>query len=109
VNKMNDFTPAEWNVRRENRSGQAEPSLVVCAPNGVPICDLGDQPNELDFANAWLIAAAPEMYAVLDEIMRYGIMLDAPGHESARILERLTRVMKKASGYETGHETQSGG
>jgi hypothetical protein len=71
---MSEFTKGEWEVLDGTKVG--EQVLFVHAPEikGV-ICILTHTANpsiplsKADFANAHLIAAAPEMYAALEHIM----------------------------------------
>ena len=62
------WTPGPWTV--VNVGTKKEPMLDVKATRiaGKPslaICSTGDSPQEMETANARLIAAAPDMYAAL--------------------------------------------
>lgn len=99
------FTPWPWNAPDfGNLSGAvvAKDGEMVCDPSGA-----GRNEDEMD-ANAKLIAAAPEMYALLRRIESYFKNRHIYGYGveesvSAKLLSRIKRVIKKAEG-KTGEQ-----
>ena len=94
------FTPGPWSAPSKGRlSGAvvAKDGEMVCDPSGA-----GRYEDEMD-ANAWLIAAAPEMHKLLIRIESYfkNRHIYGPGVEesvSKKLMIRIERVMKKAEG-----------
>ena len=99
------FTPGPWiapNNGGLNGAVVAKDGQMVCDPSGA-----GRYEDEMD-ANARLIAAAPEMYALLIRIESYfkNRHIYGPGVEesvSKKLMSRIKRVMNKAEG-KTGEQ-----
>ena len=94
------FTPPPWSVpSKGNLRGAvvAKDGEMVCDPSGA-----GRHEDEAE-ANARLIAAAPDMYALLGRLEDYfkNRHIYGPGVEesvSKKLMIRIERVMKKADG-----------
>lgn len=103
-----EFTPGPWQVRRgsycevEDAQGKRIARTVLQWEQGYGWIQHGaiDRDNKTRLANTRLIAAAPEMYGLLDMIQTF---LEVSGDENTRIafLTQIRKVLAKARG-ETG-------
>ena len=87
------FTPPPWSVpSKGNLRGAvvAKDGEMVCDPSGAGRCE-----DEMD-ANARLIAAAPEMYYILDIIDTYHALKGV----NNRWERTISKLLKKARGEE---------
>nr|DAQ66299.1 MAG TPA: hypothetical protein [Caudoviricetes sp.] len=106
-----EFTPGPWQVREgsycevEDAQGKRIARTVLQREQGYgwhggALRGAIDRGNKTRLANTRLIAAAPEMYGLLDMIQ---IFLEVSGDENTRIafLTQIRKVLAKARG-ETG-------
>ena len=87
------FTPGPWSVAKKDKLRGA-----VVAKDGEMVCDqtgAGRYEDEAD-ANARLIAAAPEMYYILDIIDTYHAIKGV----NNRLERTISKLMKKVRGQE---------
>ncbi len=62
------FTPGPWEVWDNRDKETTEHDYAVGDKDGWLVAEIGNDNIDIEEANASLIAAAPEMYALLDEI-----------------------------------------
>ena len=107
---MSKHTPGPWRVDGEDISAPDVPCINICAgdfgPSFYHVCDVSSQLNERteqfelldsDWANAHLIAAAPEMLAALEEAVRW---IDNTSYMMAdqSMIDKINAVIAKAKG-----------
>lgn len=61
---MSQHTPGPWMVSQHSNGSH----LVVCDNDGMPLAGITPQMDDIENANARLIACAPELYESLREI-----------------------------------------
>lgn len=85
-----DFIKAPW--RYETQSGE-----IYGGKSDVLICDMLPTGDKVHEANAALIAAAPEMYEMLEDCMLH-IFNECPSDEGKELIAKITGLRKKARG-----------
>jgi hypothetical protein len=90
-------TPGPWKIDRQD-----DEVVMVDASSGPAICDVyGDHNGERD-ANARLIAAAPDLYSALVELLDASNIAELPLREESERLDRAEdaarAAIKKARG-----------
>jgi len=83
------FTPGPWRVGKSIYQSQAR----VVAEKGGRVADVFAYEEDQDHANAALIAAAPEMYELLDELDKA-----TTAAEIDALYTRIPALLKKARG-----------
>ena len=95
------FTPGPWVLDRDTLFVES----VAEDKEGAsfePVCEVWGSINEPNFGDGYLIAAAPEMYATLDELtsdVRHLRQSGSTGQLKV-ILDKIEKVLKKARGEE---------
>ena len=92
---MSNFTKGEWTLYRVNHSMTIEGEVHVVASEGYPSAFvpswIDDKETSIEaIANAHLIAAAPELYELLDEMAGYD--------ECQRFKKQINELLAKARG-----------
>lgn len=87
------FTPGPWKVNGYEGVVDKDGNTVTPSYCGCEIC--------LKRADAHLIAAAPEMYELLEEVLNHPKMaFDNGEHETITIHDKIVRLLAKARGEE---------
>lgn len=87
---MSKHTPGKWSV--DNRSDRADEPAIYIDGAGYSIARI-DFPNEEDHANARLIAAAPDLLAVLEETkLGLQFFLESYGDHCGRIVSLMIEI-----------------
>ena len=77
-------TPGPWVVKTHQRASLAEASIEIQSTSGRTICDMGDDPNNEDKANARLITAAPDAVRLAQAVADHFEDTHAPLGQLAR-------------------------
>lgn len=99
-------TPSPWWFERTSHRAVANYCLIVHGPDKNNWETVAEVPGfynrktkEYEFANAHLIAAAPELYAALDDLLdKASVFIAAPGTPLDKAFDKAVKAMLKAEG-----------
>ena len=83
------YTQGKWNTFFTADDDETEFAITA---NGTVICINGERNNEVNFANANLIASAPEMLEILQTIQARN------GDTGGNMMARINSIIAKAEG-----------
>lgn len=98
---MSKFTPGPWAVRRYRETSTVHKKSDAEFTIAYVLCEsLNEEQRNEDIGNAYLIASAPDLLAICEEVRRIGKIL-SPGAQAAaidRIADTVICALAKAKG-----------
>lgn len=95
---MSKYTPGPW---RASIAGNDEEIHIYDRADGIVWAVIKPPNNEIDVANAHLMATSPEMYEVLEKAL--GMLEDFniknPNKKAENLMADIMTVLEKARGY----------